>query len=104
MLNDPSNYWHLIRWLAAAGAGVIGTIDFHDPTSGANSAGTPAAGQVLDIQSIVNGISTIKRHQSTIQAELVGDSGPARVINKVDNREAQGLQGAKIRRLHLHVG
>lgn len=55
---------------AATGAGVIGTIDFHDATAGANGAGTPAAGQVLDIQSIVNGISAIQRHQSTIQTEL----------------------------------
>jgi len=51
------------------GAGVIGTIDFHDPTNGA-SGGATASGQVLDIQSIMNGISAIKRHQSIIQGEL----------------------------------
>jgi heat shock transcription factor, other eukaryote len=54
----------------AGSPGVIGTIDFHDPensVSGANQ----TSGQVLDIQSIMNGISAIKRHQSSIQAELV---------------------------------
>jgi heat shock transcription factor, other eukaryote len=53
----------------AAGPGVIGTIDFHDGANGASGT-NPTAGQVLDIQSIMNGISAIKRHQSSIQAEL----------------------------------
>ena len=53
----------------APAAGVISTIDFHDPTNGP-SGGVTTSGQVLDIQSIMNGISAIKRHQSSIQAEL----------------------------------
>jgi heat shock transcription factor len=54
----------------AAGAGAVGTIDFHDATTNSTTTGASTSGQLLDIQSIVNGISAIKRHQSSIQAEL----------------------------------
>jgi hypothetical protein len=41
----------------------------HVPVA-APAAGTLSAGQILDINSIVNGIAAIKRHQTTISAEL----------------------------------
>jgi len=69
--------------------GEDGSIDLRDPTTnagllGGNATGPIAAigngaaqpnpqlssGQVLDIHSIVNGITAIKRHQTTISAEL----------------------------------
>jgi heat shock transcription factor, other eukaryote len=35
-----------------------------------NANTTPSSGQILDIHSIANGITAIKRHQTTISSEL----------------------------------
>ncbi|KAI8989801.1 hypothetical protein BD414DRAFT_414665 [Trametes punicea] len=44
-------------------------IDIHDPNS-PNGLANLSAGQVMDINSIVNGIAVIKRHQQAISADL----------------------------------
>jgi heat shock transcription factor len=52
------------------GAGVVGTINFHEASNGAGAVGSPIPGQMVDMHSIVNGINAIKHHQSNIQVEL----------------------------------
>ncbi|PPQ91364.1 hypothetical protein CVT25_004131 [Psilocybe cyanescens] len=68
--------------------GEDGAIDLRDPSAGVGLLGAPvqttgapstnppqanaalSSGQILDVNSIVNGIAAIKRHQTTISAEL----------------------------------
>ncbi|KAF8889878.1 hypothetical protein BD779DRAFT_1519417 [Infundibulicybe gibba] len=45
------------------------TMDIRDPSTTASTSNL-SSGQILDIHSIVNGIAAIKRHQTTISAEL----------------------------------
>ncbi|TFK36449.1 hypothetical protein BDQ12DRAFT_609910 [Crucibulum laeve] len=52
--------------------GEDGAMDMRDPNAPSVPQGpaTLSSGQILDIHSIVNGIAAIKRHQTTISAEL----------------------------------
>jgi len=45
-------------------------VDIRDPGTTASATANLSSGQILDIHSIVNGIAAIKRHQTTISAEL----------------------------------
>ncbi|KAH9901431.1 hypothetical protein C8Q73DRAFT_636389 [Cubamyces lactineus] len=46
------------------------SLDVHDPNQVPNALNNAAAGQVMDVNSIVNGIAVIKRHQQAISADL----------------------------------
>jgi len=57
--------------LPVAGAAVGGVANSAGGTAGAqNGNATLSSGQILDIHSIANGITAIKRHQTTISSEL----------------------------------
>ncbi|RXW24193.1 hypothetical protein EST38_g1636 [Candolleomyces aberdarensis] len=58
----------LIQRKKTANQSISDDISMDIPTS--SNATTTSQGQVLDVQSIVSGISAIKRHQTTISAEL----------------------------------
>ncbi|OBZ65652.1 Heat shock factor protein [Grifola frondosa] len=50
--------------------GVVDDLDIHEAVNAAAPLATLSPGQVMDINSVVNGIAAIKRHQQAISADL----------------------------------